>query len=530
MADARQLYAQAQDAFDRAHWRLALHYAGQVAAMAPLHAASRYLAGAAALQLGSLPVALRALGEAARLAPERLEILAQYARALTMAGRQAEAIAIARSALPLAAAADADAVSCDTLGTVFSRAQLHDEAAQASRRAVALAPGHPGYRFNLATSLMFAGEFAQAERECEACLALEPGYWRAYVTRSQLRRCTREANHVDALQRLIAAHPGDADAQLHLHLALAKELEDLGEHSRAFAHYTAGKAAHRTRIGYDPGQDEADFAAIVRAWDAIAQRSDASPGHPAAEPIFIVGMPRSGTTLVDRVLSAHSQVHSAGELSAFESALRRTAGPQVRGLAALMEALRAAPIDWSALGRRYLEGTRPATGHTPRFTDKMPHNFLYLGFIAHALPAARIVLVRRNPLDTCLGNLRQLFAPEARRFDYSYDLLDIGRYFLQFHRLMAYWRRMLPDRIVEIAYEDLVRDQAAAARRLLDACHLAWEDAVLHPERVQGWVSTASAVQVRAPINPDALQRWKRFEPQLRPLRELLEQGGVAVE
>lgn len=530
MADPRQLYAQAQEAFDRGQWRLALHNAGQVAAMAPLHAASRYLAGAAALQLGLVPVALRALGEAARLAPDRLEILAQYARALTMAGRQAEAIEIARSALPLAAAVDADAVSCDTLGTVFSHAQLHHEAAQASRRAVALAPNHPGYRFNLATSMMFAGEFAECERECEACLALEPGYWRAYVTRSQLRRHTREVNHVDALQELIAAYPDDVDAQLHLHLALAKELEDLGDHARAFAHYAAGKAAHRTRIAYDPRQDEANFAAVMRAWDAIAERPDAPPGDPTGEPIFIVGMPRTGTTLVDRVLSAHSQVHSAGELSAFESALWRAAGQQARGLAALMDTLRVSPIDWSLLGRRYLEGTRPATGHTPRFTDKLPHNFLYLGFIARALPAARIVLVRRNPLDTCLGNLRQLFALEARRFDYSYDLLDIGRYFLQFHRLMDYWKQRLPGRIIELAYEDLVRDQVATTRSLLDACQLEWEDAALHPERGEGWVSTASAVQVRSPINPHALQRWKRFEPQLRSLRELLEQGGVAVE
>lgn len=530
MADPRQLYAQALDAFDRGHWRPALQLAGQVARLAPRHAGSRYIAGAAALQLGELPIALRALREAAALAPQRLDVLAQYARALTVAGNPSEAVAVARSAWPLAELREADAVSCDTLGTVFSRAQLHEEAARASRRAVELAPRHPGYRFNLATSLMFAGEFDGAARECDACLALAPHFWRAHVTRAQLRRHTPTDNHVPELERLVETHP-DADAQLHLRLALAKELEDLGEYPRAFAQYAAGKAAHGRRIDYDPKREEAGFAAIIDAWETVAQAPDAPPGHPSSEPIFVVGMPRSGTTLVDRVLSAHPQVHAAGELDAFDAALwHATAGRRTHPPGTVMDALRAEPVDWARLGRDYVERTRPATGHTPHFTDKLPHNFLHLGFIARALPNARIVLVRRNPLDTCLGNLRQLFAIEARRFDYSYDLLDIGRYFVQFHRLVEHWKQVLPGRIVEVAYEDLVLDQATTTRTLLEACGLEWNEAVLQPEQGAGWVSTASAVQVRSAVNADSLRRWKRFEPQLGELRRLLDQNGVAID
>jgi hypothetical protein len=191
---------------------------------------------------------------------------------------------------------------------------------------------------------------------------------------------------------------------------------------------------------------------------------------------------------------------------------------------------KASGVDWASLGQRYIEATRPLTGRQPRFTDKLPHNFLYAGYIANALPRARLVLVRRNPMDTCLGNFRQLFALGSPNYDYSFDLLDIGRYYLMFDRLMAFWRESLPGRILEVRYEDVVEAQEATTRRLLDFCGLPWDDACLAFHGNQAPVATASAVQVREPIHRRRLQRWKHFEPQLAELRALLEAGGIDVE
>jgi hypothetical protein len=186
-------------------------------------------------------------------------------------------------------------------------------------------------------------------------------------------------------------------------------------------------------------------------------------------------------------------------------------------------------LDWRRLGEAYLSSTRPATGHKPHFIDKLPHNFLYAGFIANALPNAKIVCLRRNPMDTCLSNFRQLFAPKSPYFDYSFDLLDTGRYYLLFNRLMAHWQRVFPRRILEMDYETLIDTQEACSRQLLEFCGLAWDDTCMHFENNPTPVATASAVQVRAPIYRSALKRWKKYEQQLGELRRLLSDGGVEI-
>ncbi|XHS33611.1 sulfotransferase [Pseudoxanthomonas sp. UC29_72] len=183
-------------------------------------------------------------------------------------------------------------------------------------------------------------------------------------------------------------------------------------------------------------------------------------------------------------------------------------------------------IDWRALGEDYLQMARSVAGSKAFFIDKLPQNFLYVGWIAQALPEAKVVCLRRDPMDTCVANFRQLFAPTPQ-YNYSFDLLDVGRYYIGFDRLMAHWNRLLPDRILEIDYEDIVEHQADSTRRLLAFCGLDWEDACLSFERNTAPVSTASAVQVRSPIYRSSLGRSKRYGEALAPLRELLTQAGL---
>jgi Flp pilus assembly protein TadD len=523
--DPRALYARAVDALNRREWPLAQRLAAEVAPHAPRHGGVHFVAGVAALQLQQLPLAVGHLRRAVEYSPGRADYLAQYARALASMHRLHEAVETADRAMALPCD---DAMVWDTLGVVYSRAQAHGPAADAFGRAVALMPGHANFRFNLGTSYIFHGDIDAAEREYEACVAADPAYWRGYLALSQLRRCTREHNHVERMQALLARHPDEAEAQLYLHMSLAKELEDFGEYERAFDHYAAGKAVQRAKMGPSAERDAATFAAVQRWFDRPLPEAR---GHDSEEPIFVIGMPRSGTTLTDRILSAHGQVHSAGELANFGIALQRATGRPARGLLDTVASLDPAFDGWEALGRAYVESTRPSgTGSTPRFVDKLPHNFLYAGFIARALPKARIVCLRRDPMDTCLSNFRQLFAPDLPNYAYSLDLLDTGRYYLLFDRLMAFWRQLMPGRILELRYEDLVDDQEGRTRELLAFCGLPWDEACLRFEDNEAPVATASAVQVRSGMNRGSVQRWKRYGDRLDELRALLAEGGVRVD
>jgi hypothetical protein len=237
-------------------------------------------------------------------------------------------------------------------------------------------------------------------------------------------------------------------------------------------------------------------------------------------------MPRTGTTLVERILSSHSQVFSAGELTNFGLELKRAARtPSNRVLDAetLDAAARCAP---AALGAAYVDSTRPRTGRTP-FIDKMPLNFFYAPLIARALPNAKVVCLRRNPLDTCLSNYRQLFATSFSYYNYAYDLLDTGRYFAAFDAFIARWRATRPQNFLEVHYEHVVDHTEREARRLLDFCELPWEPRCLAFQENVAPVATASSAQVRRPIYRSAVERWRHYERELEPLRALLTEASV---
>jgi len=252
---------------------------------------------------------------------------------------------------------------------------------------------------------------------------------------------------------------------------------------------------------------------------------------PNQEPIFIVGLPRSGTTLTDRILSSHRDVFSAGELGNFALILKRAARtppPFVLEAETLKAGL---DLDPSELGKRYIDSTRPRTGHTPRFVDKMPLNFFYAGLIHRALPNARIICLRRNPMDSCLSNYRQLLATSASNYDYALSLDSMGRYYARFARLAAHWRASLPaDRFTEVWYEDIVLNQEGETRRLLDFAGLDWDPACLNFYENAAPVATASSVQVRRPLYATSIGRWKRYGDALASLQSALEAEGIDID
>jgi tetratricopeptide (TPR) repeat protein len=526
MTDRAELYAQLTSAFKQRAWRQAQQLAERLLPLAPSHAGAHYLAGMATLELQQMPAALEYLRRAVVLDPARVDFMVHFAKALTLAHKNRDAKVVADRAMTLS---PIDPAMLDTLGAIYTQVGDYAAAVTTYRQAVTFAPHHASYRYNLATALLSAGELDASETEIEACLALDPRYWRAHLSLAHLRRQTPASNHVTRLKAQLA-HTGsdaaDAPALICLHLALAKEYEDLADYPNAFEHLVRGKAAGANR-DYSIRQDEALFAAIA---ETFPQPSAASTGCASEEPIFIIGMPRTGTTLVERIISSHPDVHSAGELLNFGMSLKHLSGSQTSTSIDVETIVRARNVDWKQLGEIYLSSTRPGTAHKPRFIDKLPHNFLYAGFIANAFPNAKIICLRRDPMDTCLSNFRQLFPPRSTRFDYSFDLLDTGRYYVLFERLMAHWQRMFPGRILELQYETLVDTQEASSRRLLEFCGLPWHEGCLRFEQNPSPVATASVVQVREPIYRSALQRWKNYAPQLSGLRELLREADIQLD
>ncbi|MFT4196523.1 MAG: sulfotransferase [Pseudoxanthomonas sp.] len=523
----KQRYAQAVDALNRRQWPAARRLAEALLPHVPGHAGLHFVIGVAALETSDLKSAFRHLTMACQLNAARADYAAMRARVLMECRALPEAVAEAERALTLDAADPTalNPMALNVLAVVFSRANAHARAAEAFRRACQAVPNEASLHFNLATSLMALGDIDGAIAACEESVRLDPSYWRAHLILAQLSKQTPERNHLPRLRSLLQ-RADTPEAKLYLNLALEKELDDLGEYPQAMRHLIEGKRAWQVRLPRPAESDEQVFQALI---DACGPLPAVPAGVRTRAPIFVFGMPRSGTTLVERIVSSHSQVHSAGELEAFPVAfkkLSRVDSPLILDSATLAALPR---MDWRALGQAYLDATRPMVGDTPRFIDKLPQNFLYAGLIARALPDATLICLRRDAMDTCVGNFRQLFTLTSPLYNYCFDLEDTGRYYLLFDRLMAHWRAVMPGRILEIRYEDVVDDQAGSTRRLLEHCGLQWEDACLRFEQNAAPISTASSVQVRSKIYRSSLQRWRRYGELVEPLRRILQAGGIAV-
>lgn len=521
MTDFAQLHAQAIGAFNRHDWPHVLALAPYLLSMAPSHAATHYMTGVAYLEQCNLSRALPHLQRATELEPANIEFAARLARALANARLGNAAKAVAERVMALE---PQDAATLDLVGTVYAETGAPDQAVLAFRRAATLAPNQPVFRYNLATALITIGQFDAAEREIETCLTQNPLFWRAHLAMAHLHRQSPTRQHLARLQTLLEQHDDDRDARLCLNLALAKGHEDLGDYPQAFRHLAQGKQAAKEMIDYSSAQDEAIFAALLRTFPDVQAPGS---GSPSTEPIFVFGMPRSGTTLVERILTSHPDVHGAGELQNFGMTVGRAWNSPTPFWLDPAPSARVRNIDWPRLGTNYLASTRPDTGHTPHFVDKFPFNFLYAGFIARALPNAKMICLRRHPMDTCLGNFRQMFGEKLPYYHFSFDLLDIGRYYILFDRLMAHWRKVLPGRILEVDYESLVATPESTIRQLLAHCNLPWHDDCLHFEHNPAPVITASALQVRKPMFHSSVGRWKRYASELEGLRSLLHDAGI---
>lgn len=386
-------------------------------------------------------------------------------------------------------------------------------------------PGQALLWANRAAVRVFLGQLAAAEADYERAIELDPQDAQSYLNRSELRPQSSERNHLAELERALRRSGQNWRQEVPLRYALAKEYEDLGEYPASWRHLAAGSALRRRHLEYDP---RADLSTVAWLREAFPAFSGAGTGGAAStEPIFIVGMPRTGTTLIDRVLGSHPLIYSAGELPDFAAAMVTEVHRQQRASLSRRELIAAsAQLDFAALGEEYLRRTRPRTGHTPFFTDKLPLNYLYLGLIARALPRARIVHVVRGAMATCYGIYKVLF---NQGYPFSYDQIELADYYLAYRRLMGHWRGTLRG-LIEIAYEDLVAEPAAQIRRLLAELELPWDERCLRFDQNSAPVATASAAQVRQPLHTRAVSLWRHYAQELAPLASRLQAGGIPIE
>ena len=408
------------------------------------------------------------------------------------------------------------------LGLRYTLLGLHVEAERCYAQATSLRPSDSATLYNHATALIALGQLEDAEAALDRVIEQAPEDGDAWYNRATLRRQTPQRNHIAQIEQRLSCLPRADEGEIPLYYALAKEREDLGEHAVAFAALRRGADARRRRLQYRVEGDLETMRLIADTFnsDFFARTHQ---GHADPRPLFVVGLPRSGTTLVDRILGSHGAITSRGESADLAQAVVRTAGPAT-GKADLVR--RSARLDFSALGRAY-GNTLPA-GPQLRVIDKTPGNFLYLGLIAAALPQARIVHLRRNPMDVCLAMYKTLF---RMAYPFSYDLDDLARYWLGYDALMAHWRRVLPaNRFLEVDYEALVDDQETVSRHLVAHAGLPWEDACLRFEHNPQPTLTASAAQVRQPIYRSSVGLWRRYESELAPLRAAFEAAGVAID
>ena len=475
--------------------------------------------------IGRYEEAITQAQKARELAENNARTHLHLAKCLVAGNRKIEALPVLKNAEKFITD---DAVLNDALGSIYSICDEPEMAAKFYNKSVNASPSNPEYRSNLGLVQRMLGKLEEAAQNFDKAIELNPHDYRAYYARSDLKKWSTTINHIGQMKKLLKNGIKDWRGEVSVHFALAKEYEDITDYDNAFVHVKSACDMQRRHTRYSVDDDIAAMHRITTVHTAEAI-SSLGNGFITNEPIFIVGLPRTGTTLVDRILSSHSSVYSAGELNNFTVQLvKLVQGSNIRQkIPKLQMVEKALDINPRVLGKSYLESTRPKTGHTPRFIDKLPFNYLNCGMIRAALPDAKIILMERQPMDTCFAMYRMMF---IGIYPFSYNLKELGKYYISYRALADHWQQVLADSIHVVRYETLVRDTENEIRKLLDYCDLEWEDSCLNFHENKSGSTTASAVQVRQPVYTTSIGKWKRYEKQLQPLAELFQQHGIMID
>jgi tetratricopeptide (TPR) repeat protein len=474
------------------------------------------LFGLLALDAGHYRNAAAMLKKAVTLAPAFQAAWIDLCKAQTELHDLDDAIASARRAIDLAPDRAGGYVA---LGNALARSSRADFAIASYRRAQVMRPDNAELALGLGNVLKTIGRQAEAIAAYRDGIRLRPDFAELYWSLANLKTFCFEPSEVRAMEQALESGGLPDASVVHLCFALGKAWEDSGDYRKAFGYFRRGNELRRTEEHYDPVNTDQIGERIRKVFSPALVGRFQGAGFADVAPIFIIGLPRSGSTLIEQILASHSQVEATHELPEGGRLVRFIDRQRIRGRKYPEAVLEFSAAALSEIGRRYDRETRRYRSGKPRFIDKMPNNFATVGLLALAMPNARFINARRDPRDTCLSCYKQLF---ARGQPFTYDLMELGDYYLEYRRMIDHWHAVLPGRVLDVQYESVVADLEGQARRLLEFCGLHWEEVCLRFYATERAVRTASSEQVRRPIYGDAIGVWRHYEAELAPLLDVL--------
>jgi len=473
------------------------------------------LLGMLAAELGKHKLAVQMLRNTVKLEPRFFGAYIDLARELMEADELEECHEVVRTAIKLQPEL---ALPHALLGYLHNKAGRFEEAAEAFKTALAKQADHGASLAGLGHSLKTIGRQEEAVETYRNCIKAFPDFGDAYWALANLKTYRFSDDEIAAMEEKVDKESLDAEARANFNYSLGKAYEDRSDYDQAFNRYERGAKLRLSNENHDPVHPETTNDEIIKTITPEVLQHNKDYGDPDPAPIFIVGLPRSGSTLIEQILASHSQVDGTHELPDLPRIIQAIDRQKPNG-AGYPQALLHYGEELVTLGRQYIATTRRYRGDAPFFTDKMPGNFASVGLIALILPNAKVVNARRYPLDSCMSCYKQLF---YKGQTFTYDLVELGKYYLEYQRMMDYWHEIMPGKVLDVQYEQMVADQENQTRRLLEHCGLPWEDNCLRFYETDRAVVTASSEQVRQPIYSMSVNSWRRFEQHLGPLIELL--------
>lgn len=517
----QQLSNSARRAVQARDWAYVTACAREILNRQRTSAEGRFLLGLAEKGSDRIEKAIKAFSTAIKLDESRYDAAVELADQYMHLNRYGEAVELLEPYEPLLANSP---LYLDRAATVYINVGMPEKAWPLLEKANELQPGVESLRAHLAECAVFVGKIDEAKAIYTELLEKHPNHQHNHYELSRAARATN-ATHVEQMKEVLDRTRLPPERNIYLYYALGKELEDLEQWDEAFEYYKMGGDAARSQADYDVQNDVALFDKVIEVCDTewLDREAPVESGETEKTPIFIAGLPRSGTTLTERILASHSEVESAGESFFMQTMIKAVSGIHTRDKMNPAVIAAAAKKDIRRIASGYLEAIDYRLSDKPMFIEKFPENSLFLGFIAKAFPGGKIILQKRNPMDTCFAMYKQSF------FRFAYSLDDLGLYYMAYDRLVRHWRELFGERLIEVEYESMVSDHENETRRLLEQLGLEFEEACLHFEKNVAASNTASTVQVREKAHTRSVRRWKRYEKQLQSLRQQLENAGIDV-